>query len=1701
MASGPILVKDIFNLSSHQIAPDRINPNTSVLSSDTYLCVTNGDHVLIVELRGGSSTLRFPNAGAEAAIMHPSKPVIALRAPGFIQLFNITTKERIPQDITCSEKVEFWTWIDENVLAVVTSNSVLHLDVGSGSQSKVFDIPQIGGFQVLSYTASADRQHCALYVVTQVDGRVQGKVVFYSNGRGVNALDGYCSCIAQINNSPHLIFGQKDGSNYRLTIASIANQTKKAVDVQLDSPDSIPLRLVYSKRFSSIFVLTNTGFLYAIEVETATFYHQGKVCGSQAVSCQLGADGSVVCCLKEGKVIRIVPDLNTIVDYVNSRSASAAQRIALAANIRVSDEMLLSTFDQYLRSGSYREAASMASQAKGEPLRGLPTIQKLQRLPSPGAGQPSPLLTYLLQLIQLTQLDEQESIELCAQVVQMQKSQLLEGWIQEEKITVSEFLGDRLKALSAPSKLVAAIYLRAGSHVKVCASFAEVGEFKSVSDYCQHVGIQPDWIQILSVCSSIETTDIKGVVEYLANNGSPLVDPRQAIQVLNQNKRTTESIRFLLKCLPGDRVEDNELQTILFELALTYQPKMAEELFARECFSYYDREKIAGLCERAGNFQRALEHYDNDLESIKRCIVYTQSISPDFLVSYFGNLKDEWAIECLKELLVRNPQAHVQIVVQIASVYYERLGIDAILNLFREQNSQGAIYYFLANVVATCTDPDIHFRYIEAAANMKEWGEVERWCEQSEYLQKERVRDYLMQFEEEEVQVPVIVLCNRFEFISELTRYLYNRNQLNKIETYVTKFNTSMAGRVVGSLIDIEAPNDFIMKLITAVQHTASIRDLIAETMKRDKLLLLQSILEAREATGSKDPDTNNGIVLLRYTLGQSPEVFLKENMYYDPHFVGTQLANRDPRLACIAFAKGNCDDELVKLTNEHQLYKEQARYLVSRQDPDLWAKVLEEDNPHLSSVVSAVNTTALPECTDPNKVSVTIKAFIKADIKGQLVTLLEKLVLENPKFNGNPSLQNLLIMSAADEQEHRPRVMSYIQSLDKFTWDQVAPKLIERELYDEAIAVYKKFKQPVDAVRVMIEHKKDLQAALDWAQHCNEKLVWGELGRAYLNESMAGEAIDAFIKAEDCKEYKRVIELASSLDQYKPLVQFLELARKVHNRDPMIESELCFAYAKCDMLAELEALVTAPNSADVEKVATRCFDAELYKAAKILFTSIKNYEMLAETLIKLGDLEGAIEAAIKASSTKTWKSVNRACVLAGRFDLAEIAGLRIVVEADQVSDIVDFYEELGHFEQIIGLLEKALTHERAHGGIFTHLAILYARHQPDKCMGHLKQYHQRMSLFKVIKELQELHMWKELVFSHDKYGEHDEAVTVVMKHPAACYDHSEFRELVTPVSNVDILYRSVEFYVEFDPLKTVDHLDVIGSRLDPSRLVHIFRQKDNLQLIKPYLRKIQSVNVQDVNEALNQMYIDDGDYKSLRESIDSYTLYDQVALARKLEKHECLEFRRVSSYIFANVGRWDESIEISKRDHYYRDAIETASRSRQPEIVERLVGFFMENNLLECFAAATYVCYDLIPPDLVLELSWRNKCYDFAMPFLIQTMREQSQTIAKLKSDVESLTGSVTETKAVVESVKSVANPTFDGFGPQPQALSQAGAIFAPPGTTDPYGQRPMYSSQGGFATPMPFAASQGGFPAFGGPGQHGRNAGPFNPQFPSNF
>lgn len=82
------------------------------------------------------------------------------------------------------------------------------------------------------------------------------------------------------------------------------------------------------------------------------------------------------------------------------------------------------------------------------------------------------------------------------------------------------------------------------------------------------------------------------------------------------------------------------------------------------------------------------------------------------------------------------------------------------------------------------------------------------------------------------------------------------------------------------------------------------------------RLKLLLPWLEARIHEGCEEPATHNALAKIYIDSNNNPERFLRENPYYDSRVVGKYCEKRDPHLACVAYERGQCDQELIHVSN-----------------------------------------------------------------------------------------------------------------------------------------------------------------------------------------------------------------------------------------------------------------------------------------------------------------------------------------------------------------------------------------------------------------------------------------------------------------------------------------------------------------------------------------------------------------------------------------------------------------------------------------------------------------------------------------------------------------------------------------------------------------------------------------------------------------
>ncbi|MEW5307198.1 MAG: hypothetical protein WDW36_009606 [Sanguina aurantia] len=1721
---APILVQEKLLLPSIGIAQEFISFKSVSFESEKFICVReNGAQptVVIIDMSNPLAPARR-QISADSALMCLDKKVIALKATvagtsgDSLQVFNLDTKTKL-KAYQMPENVEYWKWISPSALGLVTAASVYHWDVeGAGDPVKVFDrTPNLAGSQIISYRTSPDSKWSVLIGIApgapERPQLAKGLMQLYSfEQQKSQPLEAHAASFATVKfagrDAASLVisFAQKTLKEGQIVSklhvielggAAPGGAVKRQAELffPAEFADDFPVSLQISDRFGLIYVITKLGLLFVYDLETATAVFRNRISPDPIfLACNSEATGGFYAINRSGQVVLATVNEATLVSFVAQQlnNVELALAIAKRGNLPGAEQLIGQQFERVFSEGRFKEAAELAAESPQGILRTREVVERLKSAP-PQPGTKPPILIYLGVLLQKGKLNTWESAELARLVLGQNKKELLVNWWNEGKLECSEELADMMSA-AGEKDLALKMYQLLGNSGKIIATLAEKGDFAGLAAYTGQTGQTLNWMQLLQSQMMTSPSGAVALAKMIVKQTPSPIDVGTISELFISRQMVREATAFLLEALAGDRPEQAPLQSKLLEINLISNPAVADAILAGGSLTHYDRPRIAQLCEKAGLYMRALQHY-TELTDIKRTLANTHAIPPQELSEFFGTLSAEWALECLKELLVTNAAQNLQLVVNIAREYTEQLGSGKIIELLEAYNCYNGMYLYLGSRMAVSEDPEEHYKYIEAAARTGQLGE--------------RVKAFLMEAKLPDAR-PLINVCNRFDMVGDLTQYLFTNNMLRYIEGYVQKVNPAKTPQVVAALLDAEADDAFINNLILSVRSLLPVDALVEEVEKRNRLKLLLPFLEHLISEGSSDPHVHNALGKIVIDTNNNPEHFLTTNPYYDSLVVGKYAEKRDPNLACVAYKRGHNDDALVECTNKHSLFKLQARYVVERSDPELWAKVLDEaENKHRRALIDQVVSTALPESRHPEQVSATVKAFMAARLESELIELLEKIVLQNSAFSNNANLQNLLILTAI--KADRSRVKDYINRLDNFDGPAVADKAIEKGLYEEAFLIFQKFSKKVDAIKVLLEHLADLERAADFALKADEAPVWSELGHAQLE---AGEvsgaiashpraptnhtpdtpdpetcdpdpkrhtpprrsavpspptpaprqttpltpptlkpvtlttdpqtppcrsavplpnpalrqttplkpptlkpvtlttetsnsipqvsgAIASYLRSGDTTRYVSVTDKAKGSGCYDELVKYLLMVRK-KVKDAKVDTELVYAYAKTANMTALEEFIAGTHQANLQACGDRAFDEGLYDAARVLFTHIPNYGRLASTLVKLRSFQAAVDAARKANSPKSWKEVAYACVEEREFRLAQLCGLNIIVNADDLEEVSDFYQRGGHFDELIALLESGIGLERAHMGIFTELGLMYAKYRHEKLAEHLKLFSARLNIPRLIRVCEEQQHWKELTFLYIAYDEFDNAAYCMMAHSPSAWEHVQFKDVAVRVSSGEVHYRAIYYYLDEHPQLLVDLLNTLQSRVDHARVVELVRKAGHLPLIKEYLLAVQKNNVSEVNEAVNALLVEEEDYEGLSHSIQSYDSFDQVALAAALERHELLEFRRVAAQVYKKNLRWRKAVELAKADGLFKDAMETTAQSGDCQLAEELLKYFIEDGDKECFAATLYTCYDLIKADTVLELAWLHGLMDFAFPYLIQVVKEYTGKVDTLLTE-----------------------------------------------------------------------------------------------------
>lgn len=1644
MAKAPITTREVFQLNNviGGLKPGTISFKTLTMESDKYVCVRDlqpdGQTSLVVADIAKSLSERHNIKDAEAAIMHPESKVLALRSGGTLQVFDLEKRERLKVHIFADGPVVYWRWINARTVGVVTERAVYHWDIDpSGPQRmvettpvKVFDrAPEMDPtVQILSYRSDADGTWLMLCGVARgADGTLAGKTQLYScENAASRILEGHAGTFHQMQTpkdtrlSNVMALASNGAQGGRIVILELPSSKKADASVErrqlplnLTIPGDFPVFCHVAPLHKILFVITSRGSVFLYDVLSGLQIATDSV-SNTVVFCGVAYDktGGVLCVNHSGSVFHISIDDDNIARYIYAvlKSPEVALRVAGSAGLTGLDDVFRAQLQALLQNGDIPGAIEVCRAAPRQSLRTPDVLQRFLLAPVP-AGQSAAISQYFKAMLAVGSLNAAETIELARAVIPKGGIAFVKQQIDENKVEYSEELGDLIAA--ADQDLAIKVYHKAGAHHKVVNVFLTRNEAPKAVAYCKRAEYNPDWRVVLINFVRTNPKDAVALALMLHRDmgPKPLIEPTEVVEMFLPGQNIREATQFLVEVIQEDSsVATAALQTRLLEINLKHSPAaVADRIFTQNFCLHYDPVVIAPLCERAQLWQRALEGYNKiqidteykapTLPNIKRCLQHASTLSAEWLLEFFSKMRPVDIFECIKDMVATNPQGNMKVIVQAAAKFNDLIGAPKFIDLFLQQPHFDILYFYLGATVAFTRDPEVHFRYIQAAAEVGQMPEVERMTRESPCYDGERTKNYLKEKKLSDPW-PFINVCDKHSFIDEMVRYLVETGNGSFVEQYVLRRNPLKTPDVIASLLDFHAPETQVRHVMEAAGAMCPVSELVQVLEDRHRLSLGRAWMEARVAERRMDTALFTALAKVYVDAGENAENFLTTNDNYDFAALGKYCESRDPGLSFLAYQRGNCHTELLDVAVKNGMWKPLAKHLIRQQNNDLWMTVLKDkSNVDQRQLIEAVRQDKFAECKVAEDVIVTVRAFMKADLLSELSAILEELVVGG-RFARNRFLENLLLISAI--KGRKEKVMEYVNKLQDYDAQDIATIALGAGLGDVAFAVYHKAGCFKEAVNVLLNDIKptDVARARGYAVEVKNAAVWTQLGIFLLHSDDIHEAIDALIQARNPDFVQEVSDAAERLNEFGALIKYLNMARaESKTKDPRIDTSLVLTFAKTGRLSELEEFLKTAHGVQVMGVADKCFNDGLYDSARVLYTAASNFPRLASTYIKLENYSAAVEAATKAQATRTWKEVNVACLLANELKFAATAAQHLATQPDELPDLVRLYESAGLHDELLNVMKAASGVANVHMALFTELGVLYAKYRPERLLEHIKMNPKKLNTHRLITACTQFHHWVPLRVLYINNEDWLSAAQSMMEHPADSWDHEIFKDVLLKLGSSDICYSAIGFYLQHTPEQLHDMLTTISKKIDTERVMgEVKKCGAPLSYVRPFLEATQDRNARKVNDALNQLYVEEEDFAALRRSVDTFTNFDSAELSAQLEKLAPFEFRRIALALHRRNKRYFHAIEVAKANALYSEAIESAAEGRDKELVKNLAVWFCERRQPDCLAALLYGCYDLVDNYNVMEWAWLYGMDEAVKPYLIQHAQETQERLATLE-------------------------------------------------------------------------------------------------------
>lgn len=350
----PVTINELIKLTNVGIPQDQVTWSRVTLSSDRWIAIRHGKKkedgskclVTVLSLKDGSVSYAGQTS-ADSVLMNPTKPIIALKAEQRFEVFNVETKLLLTKT-KIHDPVCYWTWLNSDILAIVTDTAVFHWSLFKTKDSqpdKVFlRHSRLAFSEITSYKADNSLRWFAITGLTPEEDRISGLTQLYNMDEDITqviACHAVCFDTYKFagNSLPSTVFcvGSRDINNYgKVHVIELGpyqqgnfapRNTYDQIQFGQDSEHyDFPVALHVSAEYGLVFMLTKYGYLFLCDMETSTCLCSMQVSADIIFTSTINTETQgFIGVTRKGQVLAVDIKKETLINYVRDTAKKGNQ--------------------------------------------------------------------------------------------------------------------------------------------------------------------------------------------------------------------------------------------------------------------------------------------------------------------------------------------------------------------------------------------------------------------------------------------------------------------------------------------------------------------------------------------------------------------------------------------------------------------------------------------------------------------------------------------------------------------------------------------------------------------------------------------------------------------------------------------------------------------------------------------------------------------------------------------------------------------------------------------------------------------------------------------------------------------------------------------------------------------------------------------------------------------------------------------------------------------------------------------------------------------------------------------------------------------------------------------------------------------------------------------------------------------------------